>query len=121
MSFAASHTRRLAASSVEPREWWKLQTPPAQPEPVSPLDSLETAGTSRRCVFHKGTGGRECHTWQGFDSLRESPHEARERAYQWFMQWRCRVPVPASTNAPFWAASPGSGTFSRPPSLTSRR
>ncbi|KAG0711448.1 hypothetical protein GWK47_020594 [Chionoecetes opilio] len=54
---------------------------------------------SRRLWYSTRHRCRECHTWLGYDSLRESPRGARERCLPVVMQWRCRVPVPASTNA----------------------
>ncbi|KAG0714530.1 hypothetical protein GWK47_013959 [Chionoecetes opilio] len=87
---------------------------PAQFEPVSPLDSLEHRGGRRgACGIPQGTGA-ECHTWLGYDSLRESPREARERCLPVVMQWRCRVPVPASTQSTFVGRVSRIGTFSRP-------
>ncbi|KAG0712090.1 hypothetical protein GWK47_002146 [Chionoecetes opilio] len=57
MSCAASQLGGWTASSVEPCDWWMLQTPPdppAQFEPVSPLDSLEhRRNVAALVVFHK--------------------------------------------------------------------
>ncbi|KAG0715565.1 hypothetical protein GWK47_011680 [Chionoecetes opilio] len=101
------------ASSVEPCDWWMLQTPQT-PRPPSPIRAGEssrltgnTAGMSRRLWYSTRHRCRECHTWLGYDSLRESPREARERC---FSSGGCSggaaFPVLASTNAPLWAASP---------------
>ncbi|KAG0717633.1 hypothetical protein GWK47_054040 [Chionoecetes opilio] len=129
MSCAASHTRRLdsiqcrALRLVDAADPPDPPDPPAQFEPVSPLDSLEhRRDVAALVVFPQGTGaGSATPGW--VTTASESRHAKHENgAYQFVMQWRCRVfPVPASTNAPLWAASPGCGTFSRPLSLTSRR
>ncbi|KAG0713482.1 hypothetical protein GWK47_016153 [Chionoecetes opilio] len=84
MSCAASHTRRL--DSIQRRALRLVDAadppdPPTQFEPVIPLDSLEhRRDVAALVVFHKEQvqGGCTC-AWLGYDSLRESPHEARER------------------------------------------
>ncbi|KAG0720631.1 hypothetical protein GWK47_048142 [Chionoecetes opilio] len=72
--------------------------PPALFEPVSPLDHWNTAGMSPALVvFHKAQVQGVPH----LAGLRQPPRVAtrstRTVSYPWVMQWRCRVPVPAST------------------------
>ncbi|KAG0722774.1 hypothetical protein GWK47_043895 [Chionoecetes opilio] len=127
MSCAASHTRRqdsiqrralrLVDAAGPPRP----PDPPALFEPVSPLDSLEHRRDVAALVVFTRHRCRECHTWLGYDSLRESPRGARER----LLSSGDAVEVPRSRASQhqrtFVGRVPGCGTFSRPLSLTSRR
>ncbi|KAG0713152.1 hypothetical protein GWK47_001929 [Chionoecetes opilio] len=95
MSCAASHTRRM--DSIQRRALRLVDAadppyPPAQFEPVSLSTHWNTTGTSRR-LWSRRHRCRECHTWLGYDSLRDSPREAREWCLPVVMQWRCRVPL----------------------------
>ncbi|KAG0727884.1 hypothetical protein GWK47_033708 [Chionoecetes opilio] len=109
------------SSSVEPCDWWMLQTPqipqthPAQFEAGESSRLTETPPVMSRplVVFHKAQVPGEFPHLVGYDSRRESPREARERCLPGDVevQWRWPRSVPASTNAPLWAASPGCGTF----------
>ncbi|KAG0715054.1 putative RNA-directed DNA polymerase from transposon X-element [Chionoecetes opilio] len=85
MLCAASHTRRLdsiqrrALRLVDAADPPDPPDPPAQFEPVSPLDSLEhRSDVAALVVFHKAQVQGVPHLL-GYDSLRETPREARER------------------------------------------
>ncbi|KAG0720658.1 hypothetical protein GWK47_048072 [Chionoecetes opilio] len=69
------------------------RTPQPSAEPGSPLGTHGTP-QGRRCALVSTSKVQECHTWLGYDSLRESPHEARERCSPVMTQWRCRIPFP---------------------------
>lgn len=103
MSCAASHSERL--DSIQ-RQALRL-VDAAHPQPNQRLPA-PSRSTSRRLLCSTRHRCRECHTWRAYANLRESPRGTPERCYPVVTQWRCRVPAPASTNAPLRVESPSS-------------
>ncbi|KAG0726321.1 hypothetical protein GWK47_036848 [Chionoecetes opilio] len=102
MSCAASHTRRLDSIQRRALHWWMLQTP----RPTSPVragESSRLTGTRSGCRGACGIPKAQvqgCHTWLGYDSLREFATRSTRTVLTSGDAGRCRVPVPANTNAP---------------------
>ncbi|KAG0724708.1 hypothetical protein GWK47_040036 [Chionoecetes opilio] len=107
MSRAASYTRRLDSIQRRPLRVVEAADPPAQPEPVSPLVSLEhRRDVAALVVFHKAQGVPH------LSGLQQPPRIAT-RSTITVLTSGDAVEVPRShasqpTNAnPLWAASPG--------------